>query len=304
MKVLHLLALVGFATLSWGQASPTLRPDPPHVCSDCDEWNRPQQGFRIYGNTYYVGTAGLSALLITSDKGHILLDGALTQSAALIDANIRQLGFQTTDIRLIVNSHAHFDHAGAIAALQRVSGATVAASAQGARALQQGGATPDDPQYGFGRAPNAIPPVAKVQVVADGEVLRVGGLALKAHLTPGHTPGSTTWAWQSCEGPRCVNVVYADSLNAVSAPKFRFTGDGTAPNIVDSFRNSINKVASLPCDIIVSVHPSFTEIDAKLKRRAQQPDGPNPFIDAQGQGCRAYAAGAMKRLEARLATER
>jgi metallo-beta-lactamase class B len=127
-----------------------------------------------------------------------LLDGGLPQSAPLIDASIRKLGFRTEDVRLIVNSHAHYDHCGGIAALQRTSGAIVTASASGARAIESGEPPADDPQYAFGKA-NDFPPVKRVKVVADSETLRVGDLAITAHLTPGHTPGSTTWAWRSCE---------------------------------------------------------------------------------------------------------
>ena len=214
---------------------------------------------------------------------------------------IRQLGFRTEDVRLIVNSHAHYDHAGGIAALQRLSRAAVAASAAGARAIEQGEPASDDPQFGFGRAVNAFPAVKGIRVVKDGEILRVGTLAITAHLTPGHTPGSTTWSWQSCEGPRCVSIVYADSLNAVSAPGFRFTGGNGQPSVVESFRRSIDKVGGLPCDVIVSVHPAFTDLDGKLKRRGQ-PGGADAFIDKQS--CRAYAAGASKRLDARIAEER
>lgn len=133
---------------------------------------RPHEPFRVYGNTYYVGVAGLSAVLITTDAGLILLDGALPQSAPLIDANIRTLGFKTEDVRLIVNSHAHFDNGGGIATLQRVSGATVAASEPGARAIQQGFPTADDPQYESGRKSFPIAPVKSVRVVRDGEELR------------------------------------------------------------------------------------------------------------------------------------
>ena len=122
----------------------------------------------------YVGTDGLSAILITGDAGHILLDGGLEQSAAVIDANIRKLGFKTEDVKLIVNSHGHYDHAGGIAALQRASGATVAASPSGADALQRGENTTDDPQYGFGKEFNGFPPVKNVKVIKDNEVLRVG----------------------------------------------------------------------------------------------------------------------------------
>ena len=280
--------------------SPELRPDPPHKCDDCETWNKPYAPFRVFGNTYYVGAEGVSAVLITTGGGSILLDGGLPQTAPVIDANIRKLGFKTTDIRLIVNSHAHYDHGGGIAALQRVSGAAVAASAAGKRALEQGEPTPDDPQYGIGRAVNAFPAVKNVRAVADGETLRVGGLAITAHLTPGHTPGATTWTWRSCEGSTCYNVVYADSLNAVSSDDFRFTGGGGTPSLIPTFRKSIDKIASLPCDIILSVHPSGTDMDGKVKKRQQQPS-PDPFVTPNG--CRVYARGAAARLDERVAEE-
>jgi metallo-beta-lactamase class B len=282
---------------------PALRADPPAKCDSCDAWNASREPFRLFGNSYFVGMQGLSAVLIASDEGLILLDGGLTQSAPLIEANIRKLGFRTEAVKLIVNSHAHFDHAGGIAALQRVSGATVAASPSGAFAIEHGGPPPDDPQYAFGHDANAFPAVKHVRVVKDGEILRVGDLAITAHLTPGHTPGSTTWTWRSCEGARCLDLVYADSLNSISAPGFRFTGDAKHPSREESFRASIAKVAALPCDIIVAVHPSAADLDGKLKRRAEKPEpGPDPLVDPEG--CRAYAAGARERLERRLAEER
>ncbi len=284
-----------------GAAAPAvLKADAAKACESCAAWNAPQAPFRVFGNTYYVGVAGLSAVLITSDQGLILLDGDLPQSAPLIDANIRQLGFRTQDIRLIVNSHAHFDHAGGIAALQRASGAIVAASPSGARAIERGEPPADDPQHGFGREATSFPPVARVKVVADGQTLRVGDLAVTAHLTPGHTPGSTTWTWRSCEGGRCLDVVYADSLNAISAPGFRFTGDATHPSVADTFRRSVSTVGNLPCDVLLAVHPSFAGMEDKLKRRAEQP-GANPFVDPTA--CRTYAADAAKRLDQRIAEE-
>src|SRR5436190_11591286 len=221
--------------------------DPPIMCTACADWNTPLEPFRLFTNTYYVGTARLSAVLITSERGHILLDGGLPQSAELIDRNIRRLGFRIEDVKLIVNSHAHFDHAGGIHALQHASGAAVAASAQGAEALKRGENTPDDPQYGFGRAATEFPRVSRVRVVRDGETLRVGAIAVTAHLTPGHTPGSTTWTWKSCDGPRCLDIVYADSLTATVAPGFRYSSD---PARVAQFRGSIAAVAALPCDVV------------------------------------------------------
>jgi metallo-beta-lactamase class B len=305
--------VMAFAAFVWsGQASPALRPDPPIKCDACDEWNQPREPFRIFGNAYFVGTAGLSAILITSDKGHILLDGGLSQSAPVIDANIRKLGFKTEDVKLIVNSHAHYDHAAGIAALQRQSGAVVASTASGAQALQRGENTVDDPQYGFGHDANAYPPVKNVRVVKDREVIEIAGLAIQAHDTAGHTPGSTTWTWRSCEGTRCLNLVYADSLTPVSAPGFRFTGDAKTPSRVEKFRQSIATVAALPCDIVITTHPSATNLDSKMKRRlalsesggrvegAEKP-AVDPLIDPQG--CRALAAAATKQLDARIAEE-
>jgi metallo-beta-lactamase class B len=283
-----------------GAAPAPFRSDPPKECEACPAWNAPQEPFRVFGNTYYVGVAGLGAVLVASDAGHVLLDGGLPQSAPLIDASIRRLGFRTEDVKLIVNSHAHYDHAGGIAALQRASGATVAASAAGARALEQGGPTPDDPQFGFGPAANAFPRVARVRVVADGETLRVGTLAVTARLTPGHTPGSTTWTWRSCAGERCLDVVYADSLNAVSAPGFRFTGDAGGA-VEAAFRKSIATVESLPCDVLLTVHPGFADLEGKLRRLEAEP-GSEPFVDEGA--CRAYAAAARSRFEQRVAEER
>ena len=278
--------------------SPVFKADPPHKCDSCDEWNKPREPFRIYGNSYYVGTDGLSAILVTGEAGHILLDGGLEQSAAEIDRNIRRLGFKTEDVRLIVNSHGHYDHAGGIAALQRASGAIVAASPSGADALQRGENTTDDPQYGFGKESNGFPPVKNVKTIKDGEVQRVGTLAITPHFTPGHAPGSTTWAWQSCEGSRCLNMVYADSISAISAPGFKFTD---RPALVAELRRSITRVAELPCDIVVSTHPSATKLNDKITRRAAQQGGPDPFVD---HGCKALAATAMKGLEARIAEEK
>ena len=239
-------------------------------------------------------------MLITGSAGSILLDGGLPQTAVLIDANIRKLGFKTEDVKLIVNSHAHYDHAGGIAALQRASGAAVAASPAGKRAIEQGGPTPDDPQYALGRETNDFPAVKNVRAVADGETVRVGDLAITAHHTPGHTPGSTTWSWRACDGPTCHNLVYADSLNAVSAPGFRFTGGNGTPSLIEPFRKSIAKVAALPCDIIIGVHPSATDLDAKVKLRKDGGAG-DPFVNPNG--CRAYAQGAAARLDARVAEE-
>ena len=225
-------------------------------------------------------------MLVTSPQGHVLLDGALPQSAPLIAANIRALGFRTEDVKVILTSHAHYDHAGGIAALQRATGATVMAAPWTARALVQGVPLDDDPQIGFGKAANAFPAVKNVKVVQDGEVIKVGPLAITAHLVPGHTPGNTAYTWDACDAaaggtPRCLHMVYADSLTAVSSDDYRFTDH---PDLVRTFRASIATLEALPCDIVVSTHPDFTDIPGKLKRRGTTAPGAagDPFSTRRG----------------------
>ena len=176
----------------------------------------------------------------------------------LIDANIRKLGFKTEDVKLIVNSHGHFDHAAGIAALQRVSGATVAASASGAKALEAGDNTPDDPQCGFPKGFIAFPPVKNVKVIKDGEVQRVGKLAITPIFTPGHTPGSTTLDVAVVRRqPLPEHGLRGQHLARSPRPGFKFTEHPDADRAVPPQHQ---RLGELPCDIIVSTHPSATQI--------------------------------------------
>ena len=285
------------ACLLLSAALPSLAHEDAINCDQCKNWNVPQTPFKIHGSTYYVGTTELSSILIAGKDGHILLDGALPQSAPLIAASIRQLGFKVEDIKLILNSHEHFDHAGGLAALQRASGAQVAASPAAAAALERGTVGEDDPQYSATN-PTMLQKIAKVRVLKDGETLKVGRLAVTAHFTPGHTPGGTSWAWRSCEGASCANIVYADSINPVSEDGFYFSGNRQQPDRSAAFKRTIDKLAALPCDIIVSVHPGFTDTMDKLARRTPQH---NTFIDAAS--CKAYTDFGYTALEKRLARE-
>jgi len=292
------------ATPARGPQPAALVPDPPHVCTNCAEWNAPRQPFKLYGNTYFVGPMGVSALLITSPQGHILVDTGLEQTAEVIDRNIRALGFKATDVKLILTSHAHYDHVGGVHALQRYTRAEVVGSLQTARALAIGAPTPDDPQAPPGPrpGPDYFPALEGVRGVKDGEVVKVGPLSVTAHHMPGHTPGATSWTWQSCENGRCYNLVYADSISSISNDGFRFTGGNGRPSLVESFRTSINKMAALPCDIMVSTHPSASNMDEKLKRRAaMKPGDADPFVEPGA--CKALAAGAMKALDERVKVE-
>lgn len=264
----------------------------PTPCSQCRAWNEPQQPFRIYGNTYYVGPRGLASVLITSPAGHILIDGALPESAAPIAAAIRQLGFRVEDVKLILNSHAHFDHAGGIAELQRLSGARVAASPWTADVMRKGAVPRDDPQFG---TIGPIAPVAKVSTIQDGETLHVGDLNVTARFTPGHTPGGTSWTWQSCEKGRCLSLVYADSLTPVSADGFSFS---RRPHGVEDFEKSFAVLDAAPCDILITPHPEVSDLWKRLEQHKSNPDA---FLDRNAS--RVLVQNSREKLKERLASE-
>lgn len=268
----------------------------PFVCKQCATWNVPHDPFKVYGNTYYVGTNALSSVLITSQAGHVLIDGALEESVPQIAAHIRALGFRVEDIKLIVNSHVHYDHAGGIAELQKRSGARVAASNWTAGVLKKGEVPRSDPQFGLIRP---IPKVAQVEILKDGQTLSAGAVTITAHFTPGHTPGGTSWTWQSCEGGRCLNLVYADSLTPVSADSFLFTRSKEYPRAVDDFEKSYAFLDSAPCDILLTPHPSFSNLFERLEQRKTKPDA---MIGAGA--CRALAESSRQSLKERLAQER
>ena len=290
MRVLPILLFLSLASCTTSrQAAEPAQP----TCTLCAEWNVPHRPVQVYGNTYYVGTDGLSAVLVTSPDGHVLIDGALPESAPLIEANIEALGFRMADVRLILNSHTHFDHSGGIAALQRASGAEVAASPAGARELRAGTSGPDDPQHG---ELLSFPTVADVREVADGDTLRVGPLALIARFTPGHTAGGTTWTWTSCESGQCLDLVYADSLTPISADGFRFT---RAPSVLADYERSYALLESLSCDILVTPHPVSSTFWERIAAREQ--GTADALVDPAA--CARYAAAARQRLAQRLASE-
>jgi metallo-beta-lactamase class B len=270
-----------------------LEPDMAVECSNCESWNMPQEPFRIYGNTWYVGTAGLSSILIEAGEGLILIDGGLTQSAALIDANIRRAGFDPLQIKAILVSHAHYDHAGGVAALQRLSGATVYSSVEGAKALSKGELQSDDPQFLFGHESTGFPAIRNVVAIGDREIVSVGGVNVMGVYTPGHTPGSMTWTWESCALGSCYDIVYADSLTAVSAEGYRYV-DGPAAN---QLIESAGTISDLDCDILLSPHPFFFGMQDKLEKRGEG----NPFVN--NVACMIYAETSLDWLQQRLKSE-
>ncbi len=260
-------------------------------CTNCAVWNVPQKPFKLYGNVYYVGPHGLSSVLIAGDKGLILIDAALPESAGQIVANIEAMGFRVEDVKAILSGHVHFDHAGGIAEVQRRSGATVVASAWNLGVLQAGGVAKDDPQ--FGDIHGIVPVAGKVRAVKDGEVVQVGGLAVTAHATPGHTPGGMSWTWMSCEAGKCLNMVYADSVTAIAAPGYRYLDH---PALVAGFAKSFAFLESTPCDVLLTAHPDAGDLWELTANGTKE-------LQAELGGCRKLAADGRETLKERLAEE-
>src|SRR3954447_7119030 len=188
-------------------------------CNGSDDWNKPAPPVRVHGNTYLVGTCGISSILIVGSNGDVLIDGGTEQDAGLIADNIRALGYRVQDIRFILTSHEHYDHVGGISELQRLRGATVVTSAAAAPVLRSGVPAASDPQFGLAKR---FPAVEVGRIVRDGEEVLLGNVMLTAIATPGHTAGAMSWRWVSCDGGVCRTIVYADSLTPVSSDAYRF----------------------------------------------------------------------------------
>ena len=257
-------------------------------CNGSDEWAKPAPPVRIHANTYLVGTCGISSILIVGDQGDILIDAGPEEAAPLIAANIEALGSRVDDIRFILSSHEHPDHIGGVAELQRMSRATIIASAPAAKVFQTGQATADDPQAGTLKA---VPTATVGRIIGDNQQVRLGNLMLTAMATPGHTPGALSWRWISCDGGVCRTIVYADSLSPVSAPNYRFS-DHSA--YLAAYRASIAKIGASPCEILLTPHPTASDMPKRLALG-------EPLLDADA--CKTYAAQLTRSLDERLAKE-
>jgi metallo-beta-lactamase class B len=259
------------------------------ACKGRDGWSEKAPPAHVFGNVYMVGTCGIVSLLITTPEGHFLIDGATDEAADGIAANIRKLGFDPNDVRTLLITHEHLDHAGGIAKLKAATGAQFAVREPAKLAMETGQAQEDDPQHGL------LPPFPGVKaerIVKDGDILRIGKQAVIVIATPGHTPGGTSYTWQSCEGAACRSFVYADSLNAVSADDYRFSDH---PDYVATLRASMAKIEALTkCDIMISPHPFQSDFFDRLA-------GEKPLVDPGM--CKRYVAAARNRLDGRLVNE-
>ena len=258
------------------------------ACGEWDDWDKPGPPFRIHGNTWYVGTCGIAAFLVTGDDGHILIDGGTEAGAGPIAANIAALGFDIADVKTILFSHEHFDHVGGLAELQRLSGARLLSSPEAAQVMATGVSDPADPQAGMHEA---FAPVRVDGTVAHNEAVEMGDLRLVAIGTPGHTPGAISWWWRSCDdagGCRVVN--YLDSLSPISRDDYRFSDH---PEYVARFREGLDRLKVTACGIVMTPHPSASDLHTRIAAGTLH----DPT------GCRLSAGGIEARLDARLAKE-
>lgn len=261
------------------------------ACAGRDGWSDAAPPAHIFGNVYYVGTCGITVLLITSPRGHVLIDGATAEAVPSILANIRAVGADPRDVRWIIGSHEHIDHMGGFAALKAATGADIIVSAAAAAVLTSGQTDAADPQSGI--IDTMAPVAVSTQPVEDGQPWQFNDyLRLTPVLTPGHTSGGTSWTWISCERRTCRSFAYVDSMTAVSRDDYRFSDH---PERVAPFRATFARVAQLPCDILITPHPGFSDLFTRLS-------GAQPLVDPAA--CQSLADAMRARLDSRLARER
>jgi metallo-beta-lactamase class B len=222
-------------------------------------WNAPVEPFHIIGNVHYVGAAGVSAFLIVTTEGSILLDGGLPETAPLIARNIEALGFRLRDVKFLINSHAHFDHAGGLAELKRLTGAPMIASGPDASTLSAGA--------------EDMPPIVIDRVVDDGDTVQLANATLTAHVTPGHTKGCTTWTMTTSDGVRPYRVLFYCSTSVVD----RLLGNARYPQIVGDYERTFARFRTMSADVFLANHPGFFQMERK--RKAMASGGANPFVD-------------------------
>ncbi|HJR57526.1 MAG TPA: subclass B3 metallo-beta-lactamase [Rhizomicrobium sp.] len=269
------------------------------------EWNKPQKPFRVIDNIYYVGTAGVSAWLIFTLQGFILIDGGLPESVPQIEANIKTLGFDIKHVGLILGSHAHFDHAGGLARLKRASGARLLISEGDKPIIERGRVT-------FGpSAANPFPRATVDRVIKDGDTAMLGGVVLTAHVTPGHSPGCTNWTMPVVDGVTDHNAVFYCSMTTGGNP---LVDNKEYPTIAEDYKKSFARLKKIEADVLLAAHgeqmglakkAAIAEENAKNKVM----NAPNPFV-VKGEFQRLVAAqersfdAELKKQQTAAATEK
>jgi metallo-beta-lactamase class B len=258
------------------------------------DWTEPFPPFHIAGNLYYVGSKGLANFLITTPQGHILINSDLEANVPLIKASVERLGFKFSDVKVLLISHAHWDHDAGSAAVKAATGAAYMVMDADVQVVESGGKA----DFNYGSDPGTLyPPVKVDRVLHDGDHVTLGGVTLVAHLTPGHTKGCTTWTMKVTEGGKTYDVVIIGSPNVNQG--YKLVGNAQYPGIAADYQRMFRVLKSLPCDIFLGAHGSYFGLDAKYARLQNGDAG--AFVDPKG--CASFIAQKQAEFETELAKQ-
>jgi metallo-beta-lactamase class B len=263
----------------------------PAFAQDNPEWTTPHTPFRIVGNVYYVGSQDLASYLITTPDGLILINSSLVSSVPLIRKNVEALGFHFKDVKILLISHAHWDHAAGSAEIKRLTGAKYMVMDADVPVVESGGAT----DFRYGAEAGSHFPATKVdRVLHDGDEVKLNGVVLVAHKTPGHTKGCTTWTMRVREDNKSYNVVIVGSPNV--NPGYKLVNNAAYPSIAQDYELTFRTLKALPCDVFLGAHGGYFGMEAKYAR--MKPGGVNPFVDPEGY--KSYVAEREQAFRAEL----
>lgn len=260
----------------------------PAACKSLDDWNEPTLARHIYGNTWYVGTCGISVVLIATPQGHVLIDSAPEKASAAVRQNIQSLGVELSHIKTILLTHEHHDHMGGMASMQKATGAQVLSRSNVIDVLKSGKNDRRDPQF---KELGGFAPIANVHAFDDSSTIKIGATQIQHIPMAGHAPGGSGWTWQECEKSVCKNLVFADSLGSISDDTYLYSAPDSLAN---ALKESGERLAKTPCDILITGHGTASDLLSRL-------DGEKPLMDENA--CVNYAKLGVLRLQDRLKKE-
>jgi metallo-beta-lactamase class B len=268
------------------------------LAQEAPDWVNPFPPYRIVGNIYYVGSQGLASYLITTPQGNILINSNLEKSVPMIRASIEKLGFRFSDTKILLISHAHWDHCAGSAAVKELTGAKYMVMDADVPAIEDGGKINYGRDSKFSDSGASQYQPAKVdRVLHDGDQVKLGDTVLTAHLTPGHTKGTTTWTMKVADGGKTYNVVIVGSPNV--NPGYKLVNNALYPQIASDYERMFRVLKSLPCDIFLGAHGDYYGMEVKYARMKE--GGANPFIDPEGY--KSYIAEREQTFLAELAKQ-
>ncbi|HVQ31747.1 MAG TPA: subclass B3 metallo-beta-lactamase [Vicinamibacteria bacterium] len=245
------------------------------AAEDPPDWTEAFPPFRVASNLYYVGSKGLASYLVTTPEGHILINSNLEAGVPLIRKSVEALGFKFSDVKILLISHAHFDHNAGSALVKKLTGATYAVMEADVSVVESGGKT----DFQYGESPTSRYPPTKVdRVLHDGDEVKLGGAVLVAHITPGHTKGCTTWTMKVTESGKALDVVIVGSPNV--NPGYKLVKNPAYPEMAADYERTFRVLKSLPCDVFLGAHGSYFDMEAKYPRLKE--GAANPWIDPDG----------------------